>query len=370
MARSLPYAAVLGLATLCYVALGVVLPGLPPHVTGELGAGTVAVGLAIGAVSISGVVLRPVGGRLADRRGARPVVIGGALAMAGGAALALLGGGIVWLVATRLVVGAGEGAMMAACVTWLLWLAPPDRRGRAIGHIGLANYAGLAAGPLLATALPRGFTAPLAVAVAAPLAAVACALLPRAPAGTGRASATPLLARSALRPGAGLALVNVGYTAVVSFAGLALARRGLAARAVIPLYAATIIALRTLGGALPDRLGPRRALAGAAGVAGAGLALLAAAGSLPFALAGAVVAGAGQAVAVPALGLLALHGVAESERGAASGTFFAFFDVGVGAGGPLLGAVAAVAGAGGAIAAGAACSAAACSALLPARRAS
>jgi MFS family permease len=368
MPRSLPYPAVLGLAALCYVALGVVLPGLPAHVTGELGAGTVAVGLAVGAVSLAGVILRPIGGRIADARGARPVAIGGALAMAVGAGLALLGGGIVWLVATRLVVGAGEGAMMAACVTWLLWLAPPDRRGRALGHIGLANYAGLTAGPLLATALPRGLTAPFAVAVVAPLIAVAVALLPRAPAGTGRRSAAPLLQPSALRPGAGLALVNVGYAAVVSFSGLALAARGLSAAAVIPLYAMAIIALRTLGGALPDRLGPRRALAGAATVAGVGLALLAAAASLPLALAGAVVAGAGQAVAVPALGLLALSGVPEAERGAASGTFFAFFDVGVGAGGPLLGAVAAVAGAGGAIAAGAVASAASCAVLLPARR--
>ena len=155
MTRSRAYAAVLGLAALCYVALGVVLPRLPGHVTGRLGAGSVAVGLAVGAVSIAGVVLRPVGGRLADARGARPVAIGGALAMAGGAALALAGGGIAWLVATRLVVGAGEGAMMAACVTWLLWLAPPDRRGRAIGHIGLANYAGLAAGPAIADRAAR-----------------------------------------------------------------------------------------------------------------------------------------------------------------------------------------------------------------------
>jgi MFS family permease len=155
MPRSLPYPAVLGLAALCYVALGVVLPALPSHVTGDLGGSTIAVGLAIGAVSLTGVIMRPVGGRIADARGARPVVIGGALAMAGGAALALVGGGIAWLVVTRLVVGAGEGAMMAACVTWLLWLAPPDRRGRAIGHIGLANYTGLTVGPLLATVLPR-----------------------------------------------------------------------------------------------------------------------------------------------------------------------------------------------------------------------
>jgi MFS family permease len=360
MPRSLPYAAVLALAALCYVALGVVLPALPGHVTGDLGAGTVAVGLAVGAVSLTGVALRPIGGRLADARGPRPVVLAGALLMSAGAALALAGGGIVWLVATRLVVGAGEGAMMAACVAWLLWLAPADRRGRALGHIGLANYAGLTVGPLLAAALPHGLTAPLVVAAATPLAAVALALAPPAPDGSGRRSATPLLARAALWPGVGLALVNVGYAAVISFSGLTLTHRGLAAGAVIPLYAGAIIVLRTLGGSLPDRLGPRRALAGAAAIAGAGLALLATAASLPLALAGAVVAGAGQAVAVPALGLLALSGVPEGERGATSGTFFAFFDIGVGAGGPLLGAVAAVSGAAGALAAGALASAASC----------
>jgi hypothetical protein len=56
--------------------------------------------------------------------------------------------------------------------------------------------------------------------------------------------------------------------------------------------------------------------------------------------------------------------VAEGERGAVSGTFFAFFDVGVGAGGPLLGVVAVAAGAGGAIAAGAVASAATCAVLV------
>jgi hypothetical protein len=73
---------------------------------------------------------------------------------------------------------------------------------------------------------------------------------------------------------------------VLSFAGLAMVHRGLAAAALIPLYAGAIIALRTLGGGLPDRLGPRHALTIAAAVAAA----------------------------------------------AASGTFFAFFDVRVGLG--------------------------------------
>ena len=46
MPRSPAYAAVLGLAALCYVALGVVLPALPGHVAGDLHAGTIAVAAA------------------------------------------------------------------------------------------------------------------------------------------------------------------------------------------------------------------------------------------------------------------------------------------------------------------------------------
>jgi hypothetical protein len=38
--------------------------------------------------------------------------------------------------------------MVSAAVLWLLVLAGPPRRGMALGHIGLANYAGLTVGPL------------------------------------------------------------------------------------------------------------------------------------------------------------------------------------------------------------------------------
>jgi len=44
--------------------------------------------------------------------------------MAAGALLAMVPGPAAWLVGTRLLVGAGEGAMMAACVASLLWLRP------------------------------------------------------------------------------------------------------------------------------------------------------------------------------------------------------------------------------------------------------
>src|SRR5436309_1084924 len=101
------------------------------------------------------------------------IMIAGAVVMAAGTIPAFVPS-LPLLVVSRLVVGAGEASMMAAAVLWLLRMAGPARRGRAMGHIGLANYAGLAIGPPLAQAL-AGQAHPSRVWIAA-------ALLPLLPA--------------------------------------------------------------------------------------------------------------------------------------------------------------------------------------------
>src|SRR3954451_17156904 len=80
------YLLVLVAAALCYAALGAVLRILPDHVGGDLGGSAAAVGLAVGAPALTAIVARPAGGRLADRIGPRPLVLGGALVMAAGVA--------------------------------------------------------------------------------------------------------------------------------------------------------------------------------------------------------------------------------------------------------------------------------------------
>jgi MFS family permease len=334
---------VLTAAALCYAALGAVLRILPAHVGDDLGGSAAAVGLAVGAPALTAVVARPAGGRLADRLGPRPLVAAGAVLMALGT-LPALAQGLPLLDASRLLVGAGEGAMMAAAVLWLLRLAGPAHRGRALGHIGLANYAGLATGPLLAQALGGDPDAVFVVAAALPLAALlVVSVVPRppraaeapltAPAPAPAAAARPrALARATLRPGAGLALVNVGYVAVIAFGA-----RVAGASWVVPVFAATVIVARTAGGAIPDRHGARATLRACVVAEGLGLVALAVAHAPVLALAATVVLAAGQALAVPALGVLALARVPAERQGAAAGLFFSWFDAGVGLGGPLVG---------------------------------
>src|SRR4051812_47455472 len=209
------YLRVLGAAVLCYAALGAVLRIIPHRLGSDLGAGSFLIGLAVGAPAISGVVARPLGGRVADRRGPAPVVLVGAAIMAIGIAPALIADTTAQ-VTSRLAVGAGEGMMMSATVLWLLRLGGAQHRGRALGHIGLANYPGLAVGPLLADAL-SGEAHPdrvLAAAVALPLLGAAVsygAARPPAPPAPDEPHDTRELVRATLRPGLGLMLVNFGY---------------------------------------------------------------------------------------------------------------------------------------------------------------
>jgi MFS family permease len=103
-----------------------------------------------------------------------------------------------------------------------------------------------------------------------------------------------------------------------------------------------VVLTRRIGGDLPDRVGPARVATAAAVVEAVGLTTIALAYSLPVALAGALAMGAAFSLLYPSLSLIVVNQVPEARRGAALGTFTAFFDAGVGLGAPLAGLAAAL----------------------------
>ena len=72
--------------------------------------------------------------------------------------------------------------------------------------------------------------------------------------------------------------------------------------------------------------------------------MIALAKALAVALAGAVVVGVGFSMLFPSLALMVVGGVGEHRRASALGAFTAFFDIGVGLGAPMAGAIAALGG--------------------------
>ena len=128
------------------LSVGAVLPVLPRYVTGPLDSGDIAVGVVIGCYAVTGLLLRPIAGRIADTRGRRPTLVVGSLLAAGAGLLYLVPAGIPGLIVARLFLGAGEGMVFTAGSAWIVDLAPKERRGRVIGLYGLAVWAGSAWG--------------------------------------------------------------------------------------------------------------------------------------------------------------------------------------------------------------------------------
>lgn len=167
-------------ALLGMTAIGATLPALPRYVTGPLGAGSVAVGVVIGAFSATALVGRPFGGRLADRVGRRPIVIG---TLAAATPLVLLFLVLPAGVATPLLFLAGAVVVASFSVTVVLGQEYlPNRIGVASGvTLGLAIGLGGLGAPLLGLlADAHGLETTLLVAALLPLLGVAAALtLPR-----------------------------------------------------------------------------------------------------------------------------------------------------------------------------------------------
>ncbi len=342
------FAGIFAVTVLALLSVGAVLPVLPRYVRGPLDSGNVAVGFVIGCYALTGLICRPFAGRLADARGRKPAaLLGCALASIAGLVY-LIPGGLPTLIAGRLILGAGEGTVFTAGSAWIVDLAPPARRGRVIGLYGLAVWSGLSLGPPIGELIlhTSGYTLVWVFAAAAPaLGALVASRLPDPFEPVASQGRGPLITPEAVRPGIALALASVGYATVAGFVILHLERRGIGhGAAVFGAFAAMVVLTRLAGGNLPDRIGPVRVAIGAACVESAGLAALAFAQSLPVAVGGALAMGAAFSLLYPSLSLVVVDRVDEKRRGAALGTFTAFFDAGVGFGAPLAGGVAALTG--------------------------
>lgn len=325
-----------------YTALGAAIQVLPAVVSGP----SWWAGAAITAASATAVVARPLAGRRADGHGPRGVVLaGGALAVLGGLAQ-VAAPSAATLIAARLLIGAGEGALFTGAITWVLAATAAERRGRIVGRFGLSMWGGLAAGPPLAAALAAA-TSPTTVLWAC----AALPLLTTVPLLGCRAPARAAVARGALvpdgvaRPALVLALASFGYGTLNAFLVLRFEASGFAGAGVaLGVLGGTFLLARLLGSGLVDRWPAGRLVAGSAGLEAVGFALIAVAPGAAVALAGVVLCGAGTALVYPTLATLVANGAEPERRGAAVGALTSSWDVGIALAGPAGGALVAVAG--------------------------
>ncbi len=275
-------AVAIGAVTIDTALLGLIAP-LLPEIEARTGAGEGALGAALGAYAVPIALLSLPLGRVADSVGRRILLIAGLLLTAAGSAVIALTDSLAVLMVGRAVQGVGSAASWIAALAVVSDLAPPGRRGEAIGFALAATGIGSIAGPALGgvTADLFSFAAPFLIVcgVSLALAAAGTAVLPRedrrAPSETPAWSTIMRATRSGI--GAVATAITLGGACVLGLVEVVApldldARLGLSS-SVIGLLFAGSIAVDAVLAPLGGRWGDRRGRRGPAAVGVAALAL-------------------------------------------------------------------------------------------------
>lgn len=337
----------LGIADLAYFsAVGIAIFALPLYVTGPIGGDEAAAGLAFGTFAVSALLLRPFAGRLADRLGRRPLLIGGALLAAACLALTAVAQDLVVIVVLRLVAGVAEAAFFVAGFAALADLAPPERMGEALSYNSLGLYLGIALGPPLGELLLErlGYTAAWLGAAALALLAALLALAVGETLPERSPSDAPfrILHRPAIPASVGFLTSLAAVGGFLAFASLHAQRVGIPDPSLALIaYGVVVVICRIVFARVPDRLPSLPLAAGSLVVIGTGLLVIAVVGTPTGFLLGIVLMGVGVTFSTPAFFAAVFATAAPAERGIAAGTASAAIDLGLGIGPILLGLAAA-----------------------------
>ena len=333
-----------------FLAMGMALPVIPRHVNGTLGQGTVMVGAVMGCQYLSSLFGRMWAGGLSDTRGPRLAAFSGLVAASGVGLLYLAsvpftqsapGLALGLVAAGRLLTGIAESFLITGCMAWALARVGTAHAGKVFGWIGVALFAGLAAGAPLGTALHAHFGfagVGGAVVAAGALGAAGARLIGGAPPSLHARVPFFAVIYALKLPGLGLTLCCVGYAMINTFAVLLFVQRGWEGGALaLSFMGAGFILARLLVGHLPDLVGGARVALYCVLAEAIGLALIWAAPAPELAWIGAALTGAGYGIGFQGFGVEAVRRSPPQSRGAAMGAYVMFQDLTMGIAPPLNG---------------------------------
>jgi DHA1 family multidrug resistance protein-like MFS transporter len=134
---------------------GVILPLLPLYLR-QHGISPAYVGVTMAAFYLGGLCLQYPAGRLIDRIGRRPILLGGLFCYAAASLTYLVWSSAIGFITLRFVQGAAAGAVEVASLALVASAIPIERRGRATSRIYSAMFIGIFIGPVAGAAIGVG----------------------------------------------------------------------------------------------------------------------------------------------------------------------------------------------------------------------
>jgi MFS family permease len=335
----------IGMSVLFMFSFHSLLPVLPVY-TLDIGAGAAAWGVTVTAAAWVATSLRLVGGTFSDRLGRRWVMLAGALAEMIGPALIWATHSYPGLLIGRGFQGIGIGLFTTAYKALIMDLAPPEKRGEALGLGNLSFGLAIIAGPPLGefayhlggygAALLLSIVAIVPILIVLPLIAVG-AHHPSAQSAI--AGAHEVFPRRSMQVGIwGMLMVAALFTAIFTFLPLLVEERGIAGVGLaFSVYAIMELSGQSIGGRLGDRLGRRVVIPSAVLIGAGGVFALLAADSRVLMYLGAALIGLGASTARVNIDFTVLSGAPAHLRGTATGLQYSSIDGWIGAMGWVFG---------------------------------
>ncbi|WP_347489794.1 MFS transporter [Desulfoscipio sp. XC116] len=329
-----------------FISFQMLLPTLPVYAK-HLGGQETAMGMIVGVFTVSALLVRPFVGQILDSSGRRgPLLLGLAVFM-----LSVLAYNwafsIIALLGFRFLHGFGWGIISTAAGTAATDLIPRRRLGEGMGYFGLTSTISMAIAPVIGLYILNraGFPTLFYTSTVLSIIALALAVLIRYPRvenkSQSRRGIKSLIEPKAIRPSVSLLLAATTYGAVVSFIAIYAGQQGITNIGIFfTVYALALTVARPFSGILADRRGfDVVVLPGMVLIIAAMLVLSQAQQLWMFLLAG-ILYGVGFGGIMPSMQALAVKDVVPARRGTANSTFFSAFDLGIGLGAVMWGAVA------------------------------
>ncbi len=326
----------------------ILIPTIPIYLS-KMGAEEAEIGVLVGSLSVSSLVLRPVVGRALLRIPERRFMIAGAIFYTA-SSIAYLFAPPFWpLLAVRVFQGMGLALFSTASFTLIANITPETHRGQIISYFYLSINFAFALAPYFGMLLVNQFDFPFnfrvlflvstALSLCCLLITLKLKKIQSAPSVDLSLQDQPFLSREALPPSIVAFLITITWGAVTAFFPLYALSQGVDNPGLFfAAFAITIILARSLGGKILDTCSRETVILPCLFSLAISMALLAFSTTLPMFILVAVLWGTGVAFLYPALVAYALDR-AGSSRGPAMGTFTALTDLGAGMGSVIMGIV-------------------------------